>query len=51
MLAFAPVGMYPLALATFAVLIHLWSAAPPRRAFWQGFWFGAGLFGAGVSWV
>ena len=51
MLAFAPVGMYPLAIATFAVLVHLWSAAPPRRAFWQGFWFGAGLFGAGVSWV
>jgi apolipoprotein N-acyltransferase len=50
-LAFAPVGMYPLALATFAVLIHLWSGAPPRRAFWHGFWFGAGLFGAGVSWV
>ena len=49
--AFAPAGMYPLALATFAVLIHLWSAAPPRRAFWHGFWFGAGLFGAGVSWV
>jgi apolipoprotein N-acyltransferase len=50
-LAFAPVGMYPLALATFAVLVHLWSAAAPRRAFWQGFWFGAGLFGAGVSWI
>jgi apolipoprotein N-acyltransferase len=50
-LAFAPVGMYPLALATFAVLIHLWLAAPPRRCFWSGFWFGAGLFGGGVSWV
>lgn len=49
--AFAPAGIYPLALATFAVLIHLWSAAAPRRAFWHGFWFGAGLFGAGVSWV
>ncbi len=50
-LAFAPVGLYPLALATFAVLIHLWSAASPRRAFRTGFGFGLGLFGAGVSWV
>ena len=25
--------------------------APPRRCFWLGFWFGFGLFGAGVSWV
>ena len=50
-LAFAPVGMFALALATFGVLVHLWIAAPPRRCFWAGFWFGAGLFGAGVSWV
>jgi len=50
-LAFAPVGMHPLAAATFAVLVHLWIAAPPRLCFWRGFWFGAGLFGAGVSWV
>ena len=50
-LAFAPAGMYPLAAATFAVLVHLWMAAPPRRAFWHGFWFGAGLFGGGVSWI
>jgi apolipoprotein N-acyltransferase len=50
-LAFAPVGMYPFAVATFAVLVHLWMAAPPWRCFWRGFWFGAGLFGGGVSWV
>ena len=50
-LAFAPAGIYPLALATFAILIHLWIAAPPRRCFWTGFAFGLGLFGAGVSWV
>ena len=50
-LAFAPIGMYPLALATFGVLVHLWVAAPPRRCFWRGFAFGMGLFGAGVSWV
>jgi apolipoprotein N-acyltransferase len=50
-LAFAPTGVFPLALLTFTVLIHFWIAAPPRRAFWTGYWFGLGLFGAGVSWV
>ena len=50
-LAFAPAGLYPLALVTLGILIHLWIAATPRRAFVTGFWFGAGLFGAGVSWV
>ena len=50
-LAFAPVGMYPLALVTLGLLVHLWSRASPRRCFWSGFWFGLGLFGAGVSWV
>jgi apolipoprotein N-acyltransferase len=43
--------MYPLALATFGVLVQLWIAAPPKRCFWRGFAFGMGLFGAGVSWV
>jgi apolipoprotein N-acyltransferase len=50
-LAFAPVGFYPLALASFAVLIHLWMRAAPRACFWRGFAFGLGLFGGGVSWV
>ena len=50
-LAFAPVGAFPLALATLAVLAHLWAAATPRRCFQAGFWFGLGLFGAGVSWI
>jgi apolipoprotein N-acyltransferase len=50
-LAFAPVGFYPLALATFGVLIHQWSAATPGRALRAGFAFGLGLSGAGVSWV
>ena len=49
--AFAPLGAYPLALLTFAWLVHAWHDAPPRRAFLQGFWFGLGFFGAGVSWV
>ena len=50
-LAFAPVGFYPLALATLALLVHLWRAAPAMRCFWTGFWFGCGFFLAGVSWV
>ena len=50
-LAFAPVGLFPLAAATFAYLIHLWMQAPPRLCFWRGFWFGFGLYLAGVSWV
>jgi apolipoprotein N-acyltransferase len=50
-LAFAPFGLHPLAFLTFAVLVHLWIRQPPRRCAWQGFWFGLGLFGAGVSWV
>jgi len=50
-LAFAPVGFQPLALVTFALLIHRWTEAPPRRCFMAGFWFGLGFFLAGVSWV
>jgi len=49
--AFAPFELHPLAFLTFALLVHLWVQAPPRRCAWIGFWFGLGLFGAGVSWV
>lgn len=49
--AFAPAGAFPLALLTFAALIHLWVDAAPRRAFLTGWAFGLGLFGAGVSWI
>jgi apolipoprotein N-acyltransferase len=50
-LAFAPVGLFPLAIASFALLIHLWMRASARAAFWTGACFGLGLFGAGVSWI
>jgi apolipoprotein N-acyltransferase len=50
-LAFAPIGFFPIALLSFGWLAHLWAGAGPRRAFWTGFLFGMGLFGAGVSWV
>jgi len=43
-LAFAPVGFYPLALASFAVLIHLWMRAAPRACFWKRLRVRAGAF-------
>jgi apolipoprotein N-acyltransferase len=49
--AFAPFGLQPLAFFTLALLVHAWMHAPPRRCAWLGFWFGLGLYGAGVSWV
>jgi apolipoprotein N-acyltransferase len=49
-LAFAPVGVYPLALISFAILVHRWSEAP-ARCFMTGFWFGLGFFAVGISWV
>jgi len=50
-IAFAPVGVYPIAFITFALLAHRWSEPSPRRCFLAGFWFGLGFFLAGVSWV
>lgn len=49
--AFAPFGLHPLAFFTLAFLIHTWMRATPRRCFWLAYWFGVGLYGAGVSWV
>jgi apolipoprotein N-acyltransferase len=51
-LAFAPFGLFPVALVSLAVLTHLWiTARSARQAAWIGFLFGFGLFLAGVSWV
>jgi len=50
-LAFAPYGLWPLALACPAVLMALWSGATPRRAALLGFAFGAGTFSAGTWWL
>ena len=50
-LAFAPLGFFPLALVTFGLLVHFWMGATPQRAFRSGYAFALGLFGAGVSWV
>jgi apolipoprotein N-acyltransferase len=49
---FAPVAAYPLVFLTLAGLLVLWlRARTPSHALWIGFAFGAGLFGAGASWV
>jgi apolipoprotein N-acyltransferase len=50
-LAFAPFGLWPLAILAPALLFALWQDAPPRRAAWLGFLFGAGTFGAGTWWL
>src|SRR5690348_12150982 len=50
--AFAPYEIFPLAIITMTGLLALWIKTPsPKRAFWLGFLFGLGLFGAGVYWV
>ncbi len=49
--AFAPFGWWPLAILCPLFLMWLWRAAGPRAAAALGFWFGAGLFGAGTWWL
>jgi apolipoprotein N-acyltransferase len=49
--AFAPYGIFPLAVLAPAGLLALWLKASPKKAFWLGYGFGAGLFGSGVYWV
>jgi apolipoprotein N-acyltransferase len=49
---FAPFNLSGVPILTLAGLFALWQGAPSARAAaWQGFAFGMGLFGAGVSWV
>ena len=49
---FAPFGVFAVPVLALAVLFVLWSrAATPRRAAVLGFFFGLGLFTAGVSWI
>jgi apolipoprotein N-acyltransferase len=51
-LGFAPFHLFPLPLITLALLFWLWAkAATPWRAFAIGWFFGLGLFLAGVSWI
>lgn len=49
---FAPFYFFPLPLLALAGLFYLWAnSTSPRRAALDGFSFGIGFFGAGVSWV
>jgi len=50
-LAFAPAGLYPLALAGPAFLFLLWEDSGPGRAARLGFAYGVGLFLAGTYWI
>lgn len=50
-LAFAPFGLYPLAVISPAILFWLWRKMPARHAFLTGYLFGVGYFGLGASWV
>ncbi len=50
-MAFAPVGVWPLAVASPAVLIWLWQGATPRLAARLGFAFSVGTFAAGTWWL
>jgi apolipoprotein N-acyltransferase len=50
--AYAPFHLALLPLATLAALFWLWQRAEePREAALEGFAFGVGLFGIGVSWI
>lgn len=49
---FAPFYWFPLAILALAGLFYLWSIAPGSKwAALEGFAFGLGFFGTGVSWV
>ena len=49
---FAPFGIFPVPVLALAVLFSLWARADtPRAAAGSGFFFGLGLFGAGVAWI
>jgi apolipoprotein N-acyltransferase len=50
-LGFEPFGLWLLPPILVALLFAQWQHATPRAALAQGFAFGAGLFGAGISWV
>ncbi|MDM8545397.1 apolipoprotein N-acyltransferase [Candidatus Venteria ishoeyi] len=50
-LAFAPFGLFPVAILSLLMLFLLWKACSPARAFWRGWLFGLGQFGFGVNWL
>ncbi|MDX1655245.1 MAG: apolipoprotein N-acyltransferase, partial [Candidatus Competibacteraceae bacterium] len=50
-LAFAPFGLFPLAILLPAALLWLWDGTSPRRAAITGLAFGLGAFGVGIAWI
>lgn len=51
-LGFAPLGLWPLTLAAFAILLWLIETAPHMRsALARGWWFGLGQFVLGLNWI
>ena len=50
-LAYAPFGLWPLAIVALAFLFLVLALAPARHAIGHGWSYGLGLFGFGVSWV
>jgi apolipoprotein N-acyltransferase len=49
---FAPLGLWPLTLAAFALLLWLVQGAPRlRSALARGWWFGVGHFTLGLNWI
>lgn len=50
-LSFSPFEWWYLLVPSFMILFFCWSISNRKQAFWVGFTFGVGQFGAGVSWV
>lgn len=50
-LAFAPFGIYTLAIISPAILLASWLWVSPRRAFVRGLLFGLGFYNVGASWI
>lgn len=50
-LAFAPFHLWLLAVLAPALLFRLWADCGRGRAFWRGWLFGVGMWGAGVYWI
>jgi apolipoprotein N-acyltransferase len=49
---FAPLGLWPLTLVAYAVLLWLIDGAPSlRSALGRGWWFGVGQFVVGLNWI
>ncbi len=48
---FSPLEFFPLGTVALSILFWLWHAINKREAAWLGFYFGLGLFGAGIGWI